>query len=112
MRDHPLVRKKSHEKMVGYDEAEALVRYEASRGDQASAEAVKQIDAANVQAKADALALSKDMVSRLGLDLDGAAKLVAALAGDAELETWLARRVQLHKAHGKASAHDEHPCNE
>lgn len=109
MRNHPAVMKLVHEKAVGYDDAEAILR---GRKDAESTAAVLEIDEARARARVEALAQSKDMAGRLGLDLDGVRRLVDDLAGDAELETWLARRVQLAKAHGEAPAHDDHPTNE
>ena len=109
MRDHPLVRKLSHERALGYDDAEALVR---AAKDPASQQAVREIDAALAKARADALKLNRDMAARLRLTVEQVASLVAMLADDAKLETWLMRRVSLHRAHGTAPAHDEHPVNE
>lgn len=108
MRDHPLVRAKSLQLSLGYDEAEAIVR---SQKDAASTQAVREIDAARDKARLDAIALNKDMAARLGMTTDQARELAGRLVADPALETWLLRRVHLWRASEGPPADDAHSEN-
>jgi hypothetical protein len=109
VRNHPAVSKLSHQNFIGYDDAERLLRIQT---DEASLSAVKEIDTARELAKVAALSLNKMMAGRLGLSLEIANAVVSQLAAAPEIETWLLRRVNLARAHGRPPADDEHPQNE
>ncbi len=113
MRAHPHVNAVSLRLGIGYEDALALCRSQAN--DPLAVAAVKEIQAADVAERERATAKNSDMMSRLADPQDGkihVGKLIATLADDPELETWLLRRVNLTRAHGKAPADDEHPENE
>ena len=111
MRSHPLVVQRSLVLGIGYDDAEDLVRSQASR-DPAAAAAVAEIDAAREKARANAASLGKEMAQRLGLSAGAVVALVDALASDPEAETWLMRRVNLTRADGTQPPYDSHPENQ
>ena len=78
--------------------------------------AVRDIEAELAVERERASVKNLDMIGRLSL---GAAigepetvALIAVLAADAELETWLMRRVNLTRASGRPPAANEHPENE
>ncbi len=111
MRDHPYIKKVSHDRFLGYDEAEGIVRHMAGTGDASAAAAVKEVDAARAKARKAALDLNTVMAGKLGLSLSAANDLVLSLATDPKLYTWLCRRVQLTAANDRPPADDEHSEN-
>lgn len=110
IRDNAHVQATAQRLGIGYDDALALVRSQAS--DPLAVAAAREIDAAVVAGRARASALFADMAGRTGLEPAAIASLVEKLAADAELETWIMRRVNLTRANGAAPAIDEHPENE
>ena len=110
-KQHPVVVAKIEEMKhtIGYDDAAALVRL---AKDHASVTAGKEIDATLAKEKQEAAALTKDSLARLGLSSEQARALVAKLADSPDLDTWLSRRVALHRAHGESPADDFHHVNE
>ena len=113
MRIHPHVNAVATRLGIGYDDALALVRSQAN--DPAAVAAVKEIEAADLAECERATAKNAGMVGRLEAAQAGpimVTALIEALAADPKLETWLIRRVNLTRAHGKAPADHEHPENE
>ncbi len=111
-RDHHHVKALAQEKAISYDEAEDLTRYQAQRGCALSGQVVKEIDSLRESNRTEATLLNKSMAAKLGTDTDGAAKLIAAIAADSTLESWLARRVNLTRADGRVPPHDSHHENQ
>lgn len=108
---HPAVRDLAHEKQVSHLEAEDLLRGRAGR--EAAAKAVVDaIDKERADDRAAVTARNAAMAKLLGQGgkVDVAA-LVQALLDNPEAETWLTRRVNLARAHGRLPADDEHHDN-
>lgn len=111
VRVHPAVRDLAHEKQVTHLEAEDLLRGRAAREPVAKA-VVDAIDRERAEDRATVTARNAAMVKLLGQGgkVDVSA-LVQALLDHPDAETWLIRRVNLARAHGRLPADDEHHDN-
>ncbi len=88
----------------GWEGAEASIR---GKTDATSRQLVSELDAARAEMRQKQEAHNTGMAKRLGLSLDQCRELVARLAGDAALWTWLGRRVQHTTLHDRPLEHHE-----